>query len=73
MTVTIIVVTWNETYRASMGNTRFVHKGEKHFRRQSDVDRFVAHLQSSEAIEFSVFSGRENRIEDIAVENIVVS
>jgi len=56
-----------------MGNTRFVHKGEKHFRRQSDVDRFVAHLQSSEAIEFSVFSGRENRIEDIAVENIVVS
>jgi hypothetical protein len=67
MQATIITVTWNETYSAQMGNLRLVSKGERTFRRQSDADKFVADLQSPEAIEFSMFAGRENKIENIQV------
>jgi hypothetical protein len=67
LTATIITVTWNETYKANMGDTRLVSKGERTFRRQADADKFVTELQSPETIEFSMFAGRENRIENIQV------
>ena len=67
MNATIIKVTWDETYKAQMGNLRMVSKGERIFRRQEDVAKFVAHLQSPEMIEFSLFAGRDNKIENIQV------
>ena len=67
MIATIIKVTWTETYNAQMGNSRMVSKGERTFRRQADADKFVADLQSKEMIEFSMFTGRDNKIENIQV------
>ena len=67
LTTTIITVTWNETYKANMGDTRLVHRGERTFRRQSDADKFVTELNAPEMIEFSMFAGRDNKIENIQV------
>jgi hypothetical protein len=67
MQATIITVTWNETYKANMGDARFVHRGERTFRRQADADKFVTELHAPEMIEFSLFAGRENKIENIQV------
>lgn len=67
MQATIITVTWDETYKAQMGNLRMVSKGERTFRRQADADKFVADLHSPDMIEFSAFAGRDNKIENIEV------
>jgi len=67
MNATIITVTWQETYNAEMGNARRVNHGERTFRRRSDADQFVQDLQSDEQMQYSMFAGREPRIENVQI------
>ena len=63
MKTELIRVTWNETYSASLGLTRYVDAGERTFHRQEDADRLVATLQDPNRP--SIFEGREPKIEDL--------
>ena len=64
---TITKVTWDETYKAEIGSVRLVSSGKRIFRRQSDVDRFISVLNSPDTLRFSMFAGRQNKIENIQI------
>lgn len=65
MKKTIIHVTWQETYRASMGSGRLVSNGHRTFHTQMDADDFVDYLHITYNPNDSIFAGRDPKIENV--------
>lgn len=62
----LIKVSFKETYDQEMGKGRYAERTERTFRRQEDVDAFLASLNDPNRS--SLFEGRNPKIEDIVVD-----
>ena len=62
----VITITYDETYKAAVGNLRYAYRGKRTFLRQDDADRFVKFLNYPERI--SLFEDEsEPRIENVNI------